>query len=341
MDLSNITLEAIDYFEPDEFYSTDDLERDLAPVYDKLKLPYGRIEMQTGVKSRGLYPDKKPSAISAQAASILFENSNIDKNDIDLLIHASVCRDFLEPSTASVVHDHLKLKPECISFDLSNACLGVVNAITVASQMILSGSIKKALIVTGENSTPLVKQTIKTLLEDSTLTRKSIKKYFANFTIGSAGVALVISKGTHGIANFTQALSLTDSSAHVLCQGDGNTESLVMETDSEELMKRGIELAKENWCRFKKVVNKSEDEFDHFICHQVGIHHRDYLYKQLELDLAKDHTSFDLYGNTGSAALPLTLALAFKNKKINKNDNVALLGIGSGLHTIMMGLKWN
>lgn len=341
MDLSNITLEAIDYCEPDEFYSTEQLEDDLSAVYNKLKLPFGRIEMQTGVKSRGFYPDKKPSLISAKAATQLFNNSDIDKNDIDLLIHASVCRDFLEPSTASVVHDHLKLKPECISFDLSNACLGVVNAITVASQMISSGSIKKALIVTGENSTPLVKQTIKTLLEDSSLTRKSIKKYFANFTIGSAGVALVISKGNHGIANFTQALSLTDSSAHVLCQGDGNTESLVMETDSEQLMQKGIELAKENWNRFKKLVNKSNNEFDHFICHQVGIHHRDYLYKQLELDLAKDHTSFDEYGNTGSAALPLTLALAHKDNKINKNDNVALLGIGSGLHTIMMGLKWN
>jgi 3-oxoacyl-[acyl-carrier-protein] synthase-3 len=341
MDLKNITLDAINYCEPDEFVTSGQIESDLSEVYDRLKLPYGRIEMQTGIKSRGVFFNKKPSDISSMAAKNLFENSEVDKDEIDLLIHASVCRDFLEPSTASVIHHNLKLKAECLSFDLSNACLGVVNAITVAAQMIKSGSVKKALIVTGENAEPLIRHTIKTLMGDPTITRKNFKKYFANFTIGSAGVALVVSAGMHGLAQFTEGMSLSDSSAHTLCQGDGNTEALVMETDSELLMQKGIGLADENWTNFKEKMNQSNDDFDHFICHQVGIHHRDFLYKSLDLDITKDHMSFDKFGNTGSAALPLTLALAVKDNKFKRNDEVAMLGIGSGLHTIMMGLKWN
>ena len=340
MDLSNISLIDIDYCEPDQFLSTDELENKLSKVYENLKLPFGRVEMQTGIKSRGIYHSKKPSDIATRAAQNLFNNNKIKKEQIDLLIHASVCRDFLEPSTASVIHSHLELRPDCLSFDLSNACLGVMNAINVASQMILSGSIENALIVTGENGTPLIDKTIETLLNDQTLTRKSIKKYFANFTIGSAGVALVISKKQAGFPHFMDSISLSDTKAHTLCQGDGGMDGLVMETDSEALLLRGVALAKSNWNRFCDISRKKD--WDHLICHQVGIHHQIHLYNELQMDREKDYSSFQTYGNTGSAALPLTLALAWKKDNIfNAGDEIALLGIGSGLHTIMTGLKWN
>lgn len=336
MNLSKIGLSAIDVFEPTTFLSSDELEKELSVVYDRLKLPYGRIEMQTGIKSRGIFPEHRPSSISASAAKKLFENSHINADEIDLLIHASVCRDFLEPSTSSVIHHELNLRSDCLSFDLSNACLGVVNAIHVAANMLMSSEMDKALIVTGENSYPLYTQTIKTLLEDSSITRKTIKKFFANFTIGSAGVAIVISKSDHKLATFDEFCSLSDSSAHVLCQGDGSTDSLVMETDSEALMQAGVKLAKQTYARFRQKVTM---EADHYICHQVGIHHRNFLYESLELDLEKDTTTFDKYGNTGSAALPLTLKKA--EPKFQQGDYITLMGIGSGLHTIVMGLKWN
>ena len=131
---------------------------------------------------------------------------------------------------------------------------------------------------------------------------------------------------------------MSDTSANKLCQGDGSTDSLVMETDSEALKVKGVELAKTCWKEFN---GQSKVSFDHFVCHQVGIHHRDYLYKELGLDLNKDHTSFDEYGNTGSAALPLTLALSAKKNLFHHGENLALLGIGSGIHTHMLRLKWN
>lgn len=325
-------LAAIEIIEPDEFISSDKIEQTLAPVYDRLKLPYGRIEMQTGVKDRGVYHDLKPSDIAAKAAVNLFKNHKTKASDIDLLIYAGVCRDQLEPSTASRVHDLLGLSARCQSFDLSNACLGVINAMVTASGLIQAGQASEVLIVTGENSKPLLEQTIKTLLADSELTRKGIKKYFANFTIGSCGLALVVSKEkNNSLATLNYASSLSDSSVNHLCQGGGNLEALTMETDSEQLMQAGVKLAKENWQQFMT------HKYDHYICHQVGVHHRDFLYQHLELDLNKDTTTFDRYGNTGSAALPLTLYKA----KITSAQRVALLGIGSGLHTIAMDLTWN
>lgn len=335
MNLSGFGIEAIAHMEPDSFLTSDAIEESLREMYERIKLPFGRIEMQTGIKSRGVFDHKNPSDISIGAAQNLFDSSNVDRADIDLLIHASVCRDFLEPSTASVIHHKLGLSAHCQAFDLSNACLGVLNAISLATQMIKAGGVRKALIVTGENATPLISKTIETLCSRVDFKRKDIRKFFANFTIGSAGVALVVSAGTNNLCDFGNYSVLSDTSAHTLCQGSGSMEGLVMETDSEELMQKGVALAKRNWKGF------SDMSFEHYICHQVGVHHQEYLYKELDLDLSKDFSTFEQYGNTGSAALPLTLSHAVKKKHFSSGDHIALLGIGSGLHTIMMDMQWN
>jgi len=64
------------------------------------------------------------------------------------------------------------------------------------------------------------------------------------------------------------------------------------------------------------------------------------LYETLELDLNKDFSTLEYLGNTGSAALPVTLALGEEQGAVEKNDTVALLGIGSGLNCLMMGVEW-
>ena len=166
--MNKLFLNSIDICEPDSFLSSDDLEQELHHIYQRLKLPFGRIEMQTGIKSRGLFDNKLPSAIASMAAKNLFDKNNIDPQTIDLLIHASVCRDFLEPSTASVIHHTLGLREDCLSFDLSNACLGVVSAIDLIQKMD-SKSLQNVLIVTGENATPLIDKTILHLKDNNTL----------------------------------------------------------------------------------------------------------------------------------------------------------------------------
>lgn len=344
MIFNNVVIDSFAYQDPETFLSSDDVERRLAPVYERLKLPFGRLELQTSIKSRGIWkPATPPSSIATQAAVKALEKSRIKKEQIDLLIHTSVCRDFLEPSTASVTHNNLGLKPECMSFDLSNACLGFLNGMLMAANMIELGTIKSALIVSGENSGPLLEETFKRLNNDQTLTRKSIKKYIANLTIGSAGVAFVMSSKDLSPAGheLLGGTSLSDTSTVKLCQGSGTTEGLMMETESEELLHAGVSLAKRTWEKMQKTLGLSEQDFSQYICHQVGIAHRNLMYETLGLDKEKDHTTFDQYGNTGSAAVPLTLIKAAEANKLADGATIGLLGIGSGLHSVMMGIKWN
>jgi 3-oxoacyl-[acyl-carrier-protein] synthase III len=343
MKFKNVVIDSYAYSLSDELMSSDKIEEQLAPLYQKLKLPEGRLELMTGIISRRVWPlGTRPSDLSTAAAKKLFLKSKIKKESIDLLIHASVCRDFLEPATASVVHANLGLSRHTMIFDLSNACLGVINAIVVAGNMIENGQIKSALIVSGENGGPLLTNTINELLTNPNINRKNIKKYIANLTIGSAATALLI---THKNLNPDAPQILggaveTDSSANHLCRGDGNTHSLVMETDSEELLKYGIALAKSTWQSLLSELTWTNLSPNLVLTHQVGVAHEKLTFESLELTHINTYKTYPFLGNTGSSALPITLMMADEEGLIKKGDNIALLGIGSGLSSIMLGVQW-
>lgn len=334
-------LHSFAYEEPSHWLSSDDIESQLSELYERAKLPAGRLELQTGIKTRGYWPKgTNPSSIAAAAAEKILVS--FDRSQIDLLIHASVCRDFLEPATAANVHNLLKLSKHCMMFDLSNACLGVLSSVLMASNMIERGVIKTALIVSGENSGPLLLDTVAALKNDPAMDRKKIKPFIASLTIGSAGVALLL---THSdLAPHRPKIvgghTLTDSSAVALCQGGGDTNHLTMETDSEALMIAGVKLAKENWEFTSGILGWKNNDIDKIIPHQVGHIHRASMLSNLGLLTDRDFSTFETFGNTGSAALPLTLFKAAEAGFLKPNDKVVLLGIGSGLTSTMLGVQW-
>ncbi len=337
---------------PDKVISSDDIENQLKKIYDGLKLPQGRLELMTGIKERRAWPrGTRPSDLATAAAEKLFQEKSIKREEVDLLIFASVCRDFLEPSSASVVHANLGLPAHAMIFDLSNACLGVINAMVMAAEMIERGSIKKALIVSGENGGPLLEETISELhkkLDNGELNRKSIKKYIANLTIGSAATAVALgsasdlSEGQSPLALLDHAVVRTDSSANILCQGDGSPHGLMMETDSEKLMEKGVALASETWHAFKEESSWKESDLSWVLTHQVGKAHEELTLKTLNCFEVPTFRTYPTFGNTGSSALPLTLErlLADPTQGPKENDRVALMGIGSGLTSIILGLNW-
>ncbi len=343
MKFNNVVIESFAYSLPENILTSEEIENKLQSTYERLKLPEGRLELMTGIKERRYWePGTLPSTIATAAANALIAKSEIKKEDIDLFINASVCRDFLEPSTASVVHQNLKLSKSCMLFDLSNACLGVINAIMVAANLIESGNIKNALIVSGENSGPLLKSTINELLNNQDITRKDIKKFIANLTIGSAGTAIMLSS-KNSFPNRPEILGgvfRSDSDANHLCRGDGNPDNLFMQTDSEELLKYGISLGIETFDLFLKELKIERPQIDLVLTHQVGVAHEKLSLESFKLETNNTYKTYPVLGNTGSSALPITLMKAFEEDKIKKDNIVAMLGIGSGLVSIMLGVKW-
>lgn len=344
MKFAHTCIEALAVALPEEVLTSVEIESRLRPLYERLRLPEGRLELMTGIRERRVWPvGTRPSDASAAAGKAVLAKSGLKPEQVELFIHSAVSRDMLEPATASFAHRKIGLPPTTQIFDVSNACLGFLNSLTVAAGLIESGQIRCALVVAGENGRPLVDQTLKTLLEQP-LDRNGIKPYFANLTIGSGAVGAIVCHRDLVKGPAHRLLGGVARSATVhseLCQGDTHgTESLAMQTDSEALLVAGLALAQETWREFGAITGWNAANTDRFICHQVGSTHRRKLFEALGLDLAKDFSTFETLGNTGSVALPATLAKAVEAGAVKSGTRVGLLGIGSGLNCLMLALEW-
>ena len=343
-----VYIEGLGYYLPENIVTSVEIEKRLEPLYDRLKLPQGRLELMSGIHERRLW-DKGvlPSEVATIAGQKAITRAGINKDQIGCLISASVCRDFIEPSTASIIHNNLKIPPEAFVFDVSNACLGVLNAMMIISNMIEQNQILAGLVVAGENGGPLLNNTIETLLSRPDITRNNIKSSFASLTIGSSAVGVVLSH--ENIARQGHRLmggvSLAETQFNHLCQGRdeiaiSNDLSPLMETDSEALMIEGCRLAGKTWVRTREELGWDNEDVSRVFCHQVGKGHRKLMYKSVGLDLRKDFSTLEFLGNTGSASLPTTLAMGIEKNVLKAGDKAALLGIGSGLNCMMMGVEW-
>lgn len=344
MHFKNTVVGAMAYALPDDVWTSSRIEEALQPLYDRLSLQQGRLAFMTGIQARRHWPlDMLPSEAAVRAGKKLLSESFVHPDQIDVLIHASVCRNRLEPATAAYIHRDLDLSSHTQIFDLSNACLGVLNAMMVGASMIEAGTARTVLIISGENGHPLLDHTLRLLNEDKTLTRQSIKPFFANLTIGSGAVAILLRHVQDVEAPKPIVLGgvvATDTRACHLCEGNTEGGGLAMQTDSSALLDAGIALSQQAWSGFKNEMCWDETSADHIVTHQVGRQHQVRLYEALNLDISKDFSTFQNLGNTGSVALPISLCLADEQAIFNMGDRVLLLGIGSGLSSLMLGILW-
>lgn len=351
MRFKHTCIEAFGYAVPEEIISSDEIERRLQPLYERLRLPAGRLELMTGICERRIWPDGMlPSEQSIRSGRRALEAANWDPRRIGALIHASVCRDHLEPATACRVHHELGLPGECQIYDVSNACLGILNGMLQVAAMIESGQIEAGLVVGTENSRQLLETTIASLNADNRLTRDQTKSAVASLTIGSGSCAVLLvdrresKTGTRLVASACRA----NSAHHRLChsgrdEAAANGMSPLMQTDSEALLQAGIATGVETFVDFcgettwggpgEPVLHKS-------CCHQVGAAHRRLMLESLDLPIQNDFATFPWLGNTGSVALPITTALAAEFGHLQPGDRFGMLGIGSGINCIMVGVDW-
>ncbi|MCK4658976.1 MAG: 3-oxoacyl-ACP synthase III [Phycisphaerae bacterium] len=348
MKFEQVCLEAFGYLLPEQVVTSAEIERQLAPVYERFNLHQGRLELMTGISERRFWADDTlPSDAAGNAGRRALEIAGVAPEDIECLIHTSVSRDFLEPATASVVHHNLGLSPRAVVYDISNACLGFVNGMLSLANMIELGQVKRGLIVAGESSRQLVESTITDLVNDPQVTRQKLKRAFSSLTIGSGAVALVmthasVSAGGHRLLGGTAQAATEDNH---LCRGSGDhgfapNATMLMNTDAETLLERGCELAGRTWADFRQTLGWSADDVERCYCHQVGVSHRERLYEAVGLDLSKDFSTFEFLGNVGSVSLPLTMAMGVEQDPPPPHTRIAMLGIGSGLNCIMLGVGW-
>src|SRR5207247_9619313 len=128
MRYSTVCIESIGHELPKHVVTSAETEARLSPLYDRLHLPYGRLEMMSGIRERRFWDDGvNPSDAAALAGRKALDQAGVLGHEIECILNCSVSPDFLEPSTDSVRHRRVQISPKAALFRIPNACLGTLH----------------------------------------------------------------------------------------------------------------------------------------------------------------------------------------------------------------------
>ena len=166
MQFKNVSIVGVAHVDAPHRITSSELDDRLAPTYARLGVQPGMLEGLSGIVARRFWDEgMQPSDAATLAAEKVLAHTGIDRSKLGILVNTSVCRDFIEPSTACLVHGNLKLAPECMNFDVANACLGFINGMRIVASMIERGEIDYGIVVDGESSRFVTESTIERLLK--------------------------------------------------------------------------------------------------------------------------------------------------------------------------------
>ena len=191
MNYNRVYLNSIGYELPPVVVTTAELEARLKPMYDSHRLPSGQLELLTGITERRWWePGFRLSQGATLAGRKALEARNFKPSDVDVLIYAGVCREQFEPATACAVAANLGVSRDAIMYDLSNACLGVLNGVVEVANRIELGQCRAGLVVSCETAREINETAI-----DHVNSSKSLDVFrssLATFTGGSGAVAVLV-----------------------------------------------------------------------------------------------------------------------------------------------------
>ncbi len=326
--------------------TSEDLEHRLAPLYEKLHLQPGQLEALTGIAERRFWDvGFRLSEGAIIAGRKALAAAQVTPQQVGMLIYGGVCRENLEPATACAVADGLGVAPDTQIYDVSNACLGVLNGMVQVANAIELGHIRAGLVVSCEAAREIVESTIRRMLAAPDMTM--FKDTIATLTGGSGAVAVVLSDAELAPEGHRLLGGVARSATqhHRLCTwgptgGFPSGGPLVMKTDSVGVLQNGVTLGIETFEAFRRELSLPPDKPDKVVCHQVGAAHQRTILEAFGIDESRDFTTFRFLGNIGTVSLPITAAIAGERHFFERGDLVGFLGIGSGLNCLMLAVDW-
>jgi 3-oxoacyl-[acyl-carrier-protein] synthase-3 len=347
MKYSRVFIDAFGYELPPVVVTSGELEDRLDPVYEALHIPKGQLEALTGIAERRWWERGFPLSEGAVAAARkALDQASVKSKDIDILIYGGVCRENFEPATACRVAAALDINPNALIYDISNACLGVLNGIIDIANRIELGQSRAGLVVSCESAREINELTIRRMLKDRNM--DNFKISLATLTGGSGAVAVLLTDGSFRSSLSRRLLGGIARAApefYHLCRwgitpSDAEHFVQTMVTDSISVLKFGVELGMRTWRDFLKTLELNASQVKKVICHQVGASHRDTILDMLRIPHENDFSTFPFLGNIGTVSLPITAAIAEEREFLLPGDTVGFLGIGSGLNCLMLGWEW-
>lgn len=295
------------------------------------------IISRTGIKERRMIENGATSDLAIGAVQDMLKNFNVNPEEIDLIIVATVTPDMFFPSTSCLVQGKCGMK-NAWAFDLNGACSGFIYALTTGAQFIQNGSCKKVLVIGADKMTAISDYSDRntcilfgdaaacTLLEPTEDKNDGLID-FRMYSDGSVAKNYLHMLG--GGSLNPSSHETVDKKMHYIYQnGKAVFKAAVkgMADVSAEMMERN---------------NLIADDVAYLIPHQANLRIIDATRERMGISKDKVMINIEKYGNTTAATIPLCLVEWFEDGKIKKGDNLILTSFGAGYTWGGIYLKWS
>ena len=292
------------------------------------------IQTRTGIRERRIAkPGEASAAMSTLAVKNLMKNYNLETDEIDAIIVATITPDMMFPATAALVQKNLNAQ-NAWGYDLSAACSGFLFALQSGAALISSDQCKKVIVIGVD--------TMSTILD---FTDRNTCILFGD----GAGAVLLEPSVDYGIIDAELRIDGTGEKFLYMPAG-GSLQPATAQTvknrlhyvhqDGKKVFKQAV-LEMVNISRqVAERNNLSSDDIDLFIPHQANKRIIDAAANKLGLKDSQVMINIDRYANTTSATLPICIAEAIEKNLLDKGDNVLLATFGAGFSWGAMYIKW-
>lgn len=333
----NSIIKGTGYYVPENIVTNDDLSK-IMDTSDEW------IQERTGIQQRHFATKGKDTTtnMGVRAAEMAIAKANINKEDIDFLIFATLSPDYYFPGCGVLAQKELGLNT-IGALDIRNQCSGFVYALSVADQFIKTGMYKNILVIASETQS---------LALDLTTRGRNMAVLFGD---GAGAVILsrteeegkgILSSHLHSEGAYAEELA-------IITPGVGKkwVTELIKENNPEDISyfphMNGQFVFKNAVVRFSEVIveglkhnNLTEKEIDLFIPHQANLRISQFIQQKFKLSDDKVFNNIQKYGNTTAASIAIALAEAVEQKRIKENDLVLLAAFGSGFTWGSVVIRW-
>ncbi len=285
---------------------------------DRMETTDEWIVKRTGINERRIASDiQTTSDLGVEASKIAIERSGIDKNEIDLVLCATISPDYMcMPSTACIIADKLEIN-DVMAFDISAACTGFIYALSIAKAFIESGMKKNVLIVGAEKLSSIVDYTDRTTC----------------MLFGDGAGAAIISATTNKDEAIIDVRCSADGSQKdlLLTPGVGSGEKQFMQMKGNETFKVAVRTLTSDVVKILENNQMTNDDIDLFIPHQANYRIIKAVGDALDFKDEQKVLTVDKYGNTSSASIPMAINDCYESGRLKSGDTILLDAFGGGL----------
>ena len=302
------------------------------------------IVERTGIETRRHIAkgDGNTTAVmGVKAAKIALERADLDKQDVDLILFATLSPDYYFPGSGVLVQELMDIKT-CPAMDIRNQCSGFIYALSTADQFIKTGMYKNILVIGSENHSGGL---------DFSTRGRGVSVIF-----GDGAAAAVVSRSEedsggiitthlHSQGKFAEELALIGPSTNrwvpeIMEANDPEDTSYYPNMNGQLVFKNAV-------VRFSEVIVEGltaagweASEIDMLVPHQANLRISQFIQKKFGLKDDQVYNNIQRYGNTTAASIPLALTEAWEEGKIKSGDKIVLAAFGSGFTWGSALIEW-